>query len=73
MAPEFPKFMTQGSQQRFIYRSRKFNDSVVFDPAVSIQADEEDKDEDKDDDESSAFAIDLNVFMFVVMLAGFFM
>lgn len=72
MPAGFPKLMKQGSKQRFIYRAHKFNDSVVFDPAVSVEADEEDNEEDKYPD-NHAVSIQSRGFMFIVILTVFFM
>lgn len=33
---EYPKADTQGSKQRFIFRTTKFNHTVVFDPTLSV-------------------------------------
>ena len=72
MPAGFPKLMKQGSKQRFIYRARKFNDSVIFDPAVSVEADEEVKEEDKYPD-NHAVSIQSSASMFIVILTVFFM
>ena len=50
--------------------------SIVFDPVTTLGdelSEDDDDDDDDDEDDSAASAIKLNVFMFVAMLAAFFM
>lgn len=70
MPSDYPKLEEQGGKQRFVFRGPRFNRSVFFDPVVELN---EDADEDGDGDGSLASSIELNVFLFVAMLAAIFM
>ena len=65
MPSGFPKFEDNENIERFIYRADRFNSTVVFDPAVNT--------EEIEDEENQASSIHLNIFMFVAMLAAYFM
>jgi len=65
MPAGFPKLEKKEGKQRFIYRCRRFNNSVVFDPAINMEADEE-------EEENHAVSIQLSVVMLLVMFLGLF-
>ncbi|XP_078354973.1 skeletal aspartic acid-rich protein 2-like [Oculina patagonica] len=65
----YPRADTQGSKQRFIFRTFKFNGTAVFDPAITVG----DSDDEPETPTDKALAIQLNVAMFVVMLITLFM
>lgn len=65
----YPKADTQGSKERFIFRTFKFNGTAVFDPTISVG----DSDDEPETPTDKALAIQLNIAMFVVMLITLFM
>lgn len=56
-----------GKNQDVTYRAPLFNDSAVFDPAAAMVGDVE------EEEESHASSIQLNVFVFVSMIAALFL
>lgn len=72
MAPGFPKVeVMEGGKQKFVFKGPRFNRTVIFDPVIELAADEDDDDD--DDDKDHATSIQLNLFMFVALLAVLFM
>lgn len=74
MTGDYPKFEKRGNKNMLIFKAPRFMSSIVFDPVTTL-GDElsEDDDDDDEDGKDAASAIKLNVFMFVAMLAAFFM
>ena len=77
----YPRFVRQGSKNRFIFRCNKFNRTVIFDPYVEVsEGDDTDDSSPMPPSDSSpmvptenATSIHVNVFMFITLLATFFM
>ena len=67
----YPKFMQQGGKNRFIFRCNKFNKTVIFDPYLEVS--EEDDTDDSSPPPDHATSNHLNVFMFVALVATFFL
>lgn len=66
----YPNADTQGSKQRFIFRTPKFNYTVVFDPTVSVG---EAAEEPPTTAPSQASSIQFSVAMFVILFIALFM
>ena len=76
----YPRFVRQGSKNRFIFRCNKFNRTVIFDPYVEVSEGDDTDDSPMPPTDSSpmvptenATSIHVNVFMFITLLATFFM
>lgn len=67
MTDGFPKF----EKGVFIFRAPRFNAAIVFDPVTTL-GDELSEDDDDDDDKDLASSLQLNIFMFLAMLASAF-
>lgn len=67
MTNGFPKF----EKGVFIFRAPRFNAAIVFDPVTTL-GDELSEDDDDDDDKDLASSLQLNIFMFLAMLASAF-
>ena len=63
---------TQGSKQRFIFRARKFNHTVVFDPTISV-SDAAEEPPVPTDPASHASSIQFSIALFVILLITLFM
>ena len=71
MTDGFPKF----EKGVFIFRAPRFNAAIVFDPVTTLgdELSEDDEDDDDDDDDKDlASSLQLNIFMFLAMLASAF-
>lgn len=68
----YPKADTQGSKQRFIFRARKFNHTVVFDPTLIVN-EGEDEAPIPTDPSSQASSIQFSIALFVILLIALFM
>ena len=88
MPEGYPKFVRQGSKNRFIFRCNKFNRTVIFDPSVEVSEGDDTDDSPMPPTDSSpmpptdsstmvptenATSIHVNVFMFITLLATCFM
>ena len=76
----YPMFVRQGNKNRFIFRCNKFNRTVIFDPYVEVSEGDDTDDSPMPPTDSSpmvptenATSIHVNVFMFITLLATFFM
>ena len=79
MPEGYPRFVRQGSKNRFIFRCNKFNRTVIFDPYVEVSEGDDTDDSPMPPTDSSpmvptenATSIHVNVFMFITLLATFF-
>ena len=69
----YPKADTQGSKQRFIFRTTKFSHTVVFDPTLSVGEAEEESPTSAIPT-SQASSIQFNqIAMFVILFITLFM
>ncbi|KAM7436842.1 hypothetical protein ABFA07_013421 [Porites harrisoni] len=88
MPEGYPRFVRQGSKNRFIFRCNKFNRTVIFDPYVEVSEGDDTDDSPMPPTDSSpmpptdsspmvptenATSIHVNVFMFITLLATCFM
>ncbi|XP_073250456.1 uncharacterized protein [Porites lutea] len=69
----YPRFVTQGSKNRFIFRCNKFNRTVIFDPYLEVSEGDDTDDSSPMPPTENATSIHVNVFMFITLLATFFM
>ena len=69
----YPRFVTQGSKNRFIFRCNKFNRTVIFDPYLEVSEGDDTDDNSPMPPTENATSIHVNVFMFITLLATFFM
>ena len=67
----YPRFLRQGSKNRFIFRCNKFNRTVIFDPYLEV-SEGDDTDGSPMPPTENATSIHVNVFMFITLLATFF-
>ena len=69
----YPKADTQGSKQRFIFRARKFNHTVVFDPTLIVNDVEDEPSIPTGQPSSQASFIQFSIALFVFLLITLFM
>ena len=69
----YPMFVTQGSKNRFIFRCNKFNRTVIFDPYLEVSEGDDTDDSSPMPPTENATSIHVNFFMFITLLATFFM
>ena len=72
MTGGFPKLEKKGNKQVLIFRAPRFNASIIFDPVTTLGDELSEDDNDDDDDKGLASSIQLNIFMFLSMLASAF-
>lgn len=69
----YPRFVRQGSKNRFIFRCNKFNRTVIFDPYLEVSEGDDTGDSSPMPPTENATSIHVNVLMFITLLATFFM
>ena len=69
----YPRFMRQGSKNKFIFRCNKFNRTVIFDPYLEVSEGDDTDDSSPMPPTENATSIHVNVFTFITLLATFFM
>ena len=63
----YPKADTRGSKQRFIFRARKFNHTVVFDPTLIVNDVEDEPSIPTGQPSSQASSIQFSIALFLLI------